>query len=865
MKQKKFLRQICTITIGVWCIIVIGMVTTSQINLFEHTLFVRQSLLSVNGIIQNYFTRKLVMSTALFVLGIACYFVYLIAIEENSFLQVTKILFLAAGLISSAWEIDTMFYLDSFTRLFWIRSNDIFWMLLLSTSYFFVFRNSNENWLWICNKVIIVPFLGLCLLGTPAQAAKVITIYILYSIAVMVVTTVLYINKKGIRRGLPIVLYNIYMVVLNAIFVNVRNGTNIQEHEWNMRMFAYLLAIYAILLFLYKFKEYQNRIFFDKTVNKKINELNRYQNEIIDSTVEMVQKPLDIIYGLSGLIIEKETESMNKEQMKILYLIKNEVSQLRKSMKYFRDNTILQRTGWNMDKMRVNFSIIIENVLDMLENDEVGFRKAIHMRITEKDAFIYGDPYYCMNVQLNIMHMLKEVWGNSPVEVEIESQDTVLKVGITEIIKKESYKRVSKICRLFNGTQIRDIVGHEEDIPLILSRNLLLAQGGEIHSYIKNKTKLVIQYTIPIWKQEIEENEEKEEKYIIEEVEQENPIIILISTLQEQIDLIKVYLMREPYRLVIFNMGDEALEYIGKTPNIAIVLIGTTFIKMTSVQICSEIRKNYSFGQMPIVLIRRKGVANISENVRHYVNDVLEEPFSRNDFLAKIASLVYLKESVEDALRFRIEFLQSQTNPHFIFNTISTIMSLCLNDSKKAYNLLADFSEYLRGNLFSGDLYSEVPIRREIELIQSYLAIEEARFENQIAYSINCDCDEKNKILPLMIEPVVENSVKHGRAGSKVLKIMVDIIQNENWLYIQVQDNGKGITEERLKEINEMGDEKSIGLANLNKRLKLWYNETLTIHSTGNEGTTVSFRIPISGIKRIKRRDERKVEDALCE
>ena len=186
----------------------------------------------------------------------------------------------------------------------------------------------------------------------------------------------------------------------------------------------------------------------------------------------------------------------------------------------------------------------------------------------------------------------------------------------------------------------------------------------------------------------------------------------------------------------------------------------------------------------------------------------------------KISSLVYLKKSVEDALRSRLEFLQSQMDPHFIFNTISTIMPLCLSDSEKAYNLLADFSEYLRGNLFADNLYSEVSIKREMELIYSYLAIEEARFGGKIEYTINCDCSEDAKILPLMIEPLVENSVKHGRDGGKILKIMVDIIHSENWLYIQVEDNGKGISEERMREINDMSDEKSIGLANLNKRLK---------------------------------------------
>lgn len=846
MKRRNILGQIWTILIGVWCILIINMVAVSQISLFRHTLFVRQSLISVNDIIQNYFTRKLVMSTTLLVLGIACYLVYLMATDENSFLYVVRILFLSGGIISSAWEISTMFYLDSFNRLAWIKSNDIFWILLLAVSYSLMFKDRDWKWPKIYNILAAVIFSVICLIQTPTQAARTVTVYILLSGCFIAGSSVVDVIKNRKRHLLQLLFYNASMHVLNTIFVNVRNGSNIQEHEWNMKAFAYLLAVYAIVIFLFKFLEYRNRIFFDKTVNRKINELNRYQNEIIDSTMEIVQKPLDTIYGLNSLLLEKEAESMNNEQIRILHLIKNEVRQLRKSIMYFKDNTLLQRTGWNMDKMQINFRIIIENVLDSLENEEDGFKEAIHMWITEEDAFIYGDPYYFMQAQLNIMYMLREVRSGGPVEIEIKSREENLMVCMTETIRKDAYKRVRKVCGMFNGTRIRSIIGHEDDASLLLARNLLLAQGGRIRSDVKNGTTLFIKYTIPIWKKEAEEQNKGNEAGRIEMERQDLPVIILISTLQEQIDLIKVYLMREPYKLVVFYTGNEVLEYIEKTPNVAMVFIGTTFIKMTSMQICSGIRKNYSFGQMPIVLIRRKGFTNVSENVRHNVNDILEEPFSRNDFLMKISSLVYLKRSVEDALRSRLEFLQSQMDPHFIFNTISTIMPLCLSDSEKAYSLLADFSEYLRGNLFAGNLYSEVPISREIELIYSYLAIEEARFGEKIEYSINCDCSEDAKILPLMIEPLVENSVKHGRDGGKILKIMVDIIHSENWLYIQVEDNGKGISEERMREINDMSDEKSIGLANLNKRLKMWYNETLTIHSTEKEGTIVSFRIPVS-------------------
>ncbi len=850
MKSKNFLYQMWTIAIGIWGVAIIYLVATSQINMFRHTLFVRQSLLSAESIISNYFARKLILSTMLLVLGIACNLVYLLAIEENSFLHVTRILFLSAGLISSAWEIGTMFYLDSFTLRIWIKSNDIFWILMTATSYSFVFQKKDLKYLRIFNVMSAIYFSLCCFMQSPIRSAKIITVYIFIFGTLLFVSTVFFIKSEK-RDILFVMLFDISMVILNLFFANVRNGTNTREHEWNMGTFSYLLAIYAIVIFLYKFKEYQNRIFFNKAVNRKLTELQRYQNEMIDSTIEVVQKPLDTIYGLHALLLEKKKEFMDEEQICILSLIEEEVKKTRNSIINFRDNTMLRRNGWNMDKMKVSFQIIIETVLDILKSEAEEFEKHVRMHVTSEEAFIFGDPYYLMRMQINIMQMLQEIYESGWIEISICNKENDIQICLTERIEQNSYKKARKICKLFNSTKGLNDVGHEDDMPLMLARNLMLAQGGTIRSGIREKNLFYLEYTIPIWKDENEGSLEVEERRTgnLESQEHGYPIIILISTLREQIELIKVYLMMEPYKLMIFNTGDEALEYIENTSHIAMVFIGTTFIKMTSAQICNGIRKNYSLGQLPIILIRKNGFLNISESVRRNVNDILEEPFSRNEFLLKISSLLYLKKSVEDALRSRIDFLQSQMDPHFVFNTISTIMPLCLSNPQKAYKLLEYFSGYLRGNLFSDDLYSEVSIYKEMELIHSYLAIEKVRFEKEIDYSIDCNCDEGIKILPLMIEPLVENSVKHGRSGSSLLEITVDIIQNEDWVYIQVRDNGKGITADRIQEINDMSDEKSIGLANLRKRLKMWYNENLMIDSMEGNGTTVSFRIPVSGAR----------------
>ena len=108
------------------------------------------------------------------------------------------------------------------------------------------------------------------------------------------------------------------------------------------------------------------------------------------------------------------------------------------------------------------------------------------------------------------------------------------------------------------------------------------------------------------------------------------------------------------------------------------------------------------------------------------------------------------------------------------------------------------------------------------------------------------DCDEDIHIIPLLIEPIVENSVKHGRNSRNSLHIWLDVFQEGEWVYIQVRDDGNGMTEERLGQVYQQKAGRSIGLSNIMERLAAYYHENLNIQTQIGEGTTVSFRIPVN-------------------
>lgn len=198
-----------------------------------------------------------------------------------------------------------------------------------------------------------------------------------------------------------------------------------------------------------------------------------------------------------------------------------------------------------------------------------------------------------------------------------------------------------------------------------------------------------------------------------------------------------------------------------------------------------------------------------------------------------------------------LKALQAQINPHFLFNAINTIVSLIRTQPDNARRLLIHLGNYFRNNLQENN--SEVDLYREIENIKSYLEIEKARFGDKlnIIYDIpeNIDCS----LPPLLLQPIVENAVKHG-VFEKVEGSTVEIIaiDNEKETELIVKDNGVGMDEELLESLLDDKDNSTgIGLKNVNNRLKNMYGKDygLIIKSELGYGTTVKIRIP----KKIRR------------
>ncbi len=221
-------------------------------------------------------------------------------------------------------------------------------------------------------------------------------------------------------------------------------------------------------------------------------------------------------------------------------------------------------------------------------------------------------------------------------------------------------------------------------------------------------------------------------------------------------------------------------------------------------------------------------------------------------------ALIRQKEMTNQQQKMEFKILASQINPHFLYNTLETIRMLAIeNDDytvSTAIQLLGKAMHYVLENT---ETFSTT-LDKELDYIDVYLQIQKLRFNDRINYSITIQENLSTKdyqILPLLLQPIVENVVLHGLHNTKkngFIKINI-FTDNEALLFIEIEDNGKGMDSNELvnltSRIKEKTDDErmSIGLNNITQRIKLFYGEKyyVKINSNIGEGTQVNLVLPL--------------------
>lgn len=223
-----------------------------------------------------------------------------------------------------------------------------------------------------------------------------------------------------------------------------------------------------------------------------------------------------------------------------------------------------------------------------------------------------------------------------------------------------------------------------------------------------------------------------------------------------------------------------------------------------------------------------------------------------NTMTREIQNLMEQSEKEQQAKRkYELKVLQSQINPHFLYNTLDSIIWMAeWGKNQEVVKMTSSLARLLRRSISNEQ--EVVTIEEEIDYTEAYLTIQKMRYQDKLEYEIEVDPDiRKEETVKLVLQPVVENAIYHGikyKEGKGLIQIRG--FREEGSIILRVQDDGRGMDQDTLKHIFEkhVRDTKSngVGLQNVHERIRLYYGTAygLSFESEPGKGTTVRIRLP---------------------
>lgn len=312
----------------------------------------------------------------------------------------------------------------------------------------------------------------------------------------------------------------------------------------------------------------------------------------------------------------------------------------------------------------------------------------------------------------------------------------------------------------------------------------------------------------------------------------------------------------------VMPMKDVISQYSGMQTYIFIIAICLAFI---FVQLSSYITKKITD---PIYRLE-KAVGKLeagdwsaeikvsgSEEIRHLAKSIRSMVNQLRQLMEDVVTEQELKRKSE------LDALQTQINPHFLYNTLDSVVWMIENEKYEgAVTMVTSLARLFRISISKGK--SIISVKEELDHGAYYMAIQNVRYKNKFTYRIEASEDIKTKAtVKLILQPMIENAIIHGMAymdEDDGGEIVIRAYEKENQLIMEVEDNGCGMTEEQIREIQsgknrEKSPGSGIGMGNVHERIQIYFGKEygVQIFSEPDEGTLIRINMPLLAIEDIR-------------
>ncbi|MGG6313193.1 ATP-binding protein [Paenibacillus macerans] len=639
-----------------------------------------------------------------------------------------------------------------------------------------------------------------------------------------------------------------------------------KENLWVEQLYLVLFNLVMVCQVVLKFFEAYHTV--DRMKDQLVR-LDRIKDDFLASTSHELKTPLNAIVNITDTLLRGAEGPVSASQALNLNIVMSSgrrltylVNELLDYSKMKHGDIRLFRTALSL---RDHVAVVIQVHLFSLSGSQI----ALVNRVPEKLPPVYADSNRLIQVLHHLIGYAIKYAEQGIVNVEGETARDQVRVRIRNTAKNLPDDLPQRLFRSFE--ELGDAVESDEggtSLGLSMTKELIELHGGTIRADLHPEEGLTFVFTLPRAErgdsQPAGEFADSVPPFVSDRASARvssaapayplyipgnggKAILIAeheLATQQSMRNLLKL----EGYSVVLVNRGRQVLEELAQGHPYYLVILDVALPDLSGFEVLRSIRERFSPFELPVLtLTSRNREDDMKLSVENGANDFVGMPFEAEELIARVRSLTNLKASVNNAKDAEIAFLRSQINPHFLYNALNSIAELCLEDPEQAEDLTLELSRYLRGSFDFKQLDSLSTLENELELVAAYVNIEKARFGPRLDIEYDVDADPMLRIPPLVLQPLVENAIRHGLMSKlKGGKVKLTVKGGpENGVYFSVEDNGSGMNEQKLEELRDRDtNRKGVGLWNISQRIKLLYGQSIQIASMEGVGTKVSFEIP---------------------
>jgi len=639
----------------------------------------------------------------------------------------------------------------------------------------------------------------------------------------------------------------------------------------------YPVDIIVALIFFsaYWFRRYFRNAEENAKLNEQLRISDKLKDQFLANTSHELRTPLHGIMNIARTVLSKERNVMDGKSTRDMELLVTISRRMSHMIDELLDVARLQEKRVVLRKEALHVPSLISGVFDMLDFMTEGKPVKLKLDMGPMPA-VMADEKKLVQILFNLVHNALKFTdeGSVTVSAEVRNGRAVIHIadtgaGMDEETQLRVFKPYEQGASGVNG-------GGGIGLGLTISKQLVELHGGELTVSSKLGKGTVFSFTLPLAtpaelasaspgssSPAAQGNEDAWSSWSFPApaavewaaaIEPSAPSaahgkvnIIAVDDDPVNLKVLGSILSSEQYNVRLVTSAQEALELLA-AEQWDLLIADVMMPHMSGYELTRKVRENFSLSELPVLLLTaRSQPEDIYTGFLAGANDYVTKPVDALELRYRIWSLTTLKHSIDERLQMEAAYLQAQIHPHFLFNTLNSILALSDIDTEKMRKLGDAFASYLRVSFDFLNAGKRVPLFRELELVRAYLYIEKERFGERL--SIEWEVDPATDILlpPLTLQPLVENAVRHGltrqvQGGT----VRIRIVRENSSVLFEISDDGVGMEQSQVRRLlgQAAKGQSGIGLSNTNRRLTQMYGKGLFVQSEPGNGTTISFVIP---------------------